>query len=95
MAQALAEAGFLVIVGARSFWEKKVAGRWQLPLNVTNEESIDPLNLRPMGLRFRQAAALPDDKGESSGEEGLSFSKERPYRNIYHIPVVSFCRDVI
>ena len=40
-AQALVEAGFMVIAGARSFSEKKVAGQWQLPLDVTNEESID------------------------------------------------------
>ena len=40
-AQALVDAGFEVIAGARSFSEKKVAGRWQLPLDVTDEESID------------------------------------------------------
>lgn len=40
-ARALAEAGFSVIAGARSFSEQKEAGLWQLPLDVTNEESID------------------------------------------------------
>lgn len=40
-AQALAEAGFSVIAGARSFSGKKEAGQWQLPLDVTDEKSID------------------------------------------------------
>lgn len=40
-AQALVDAGFEVIAGARSFSEKKVAGQWQLPLDVTDENSID------------------------------------------------------
>ncbi|MBE5769836.1 MAG: SDR family oxidoreductase [Clostridiales bacterium] len=40
-ARALEAAGFSVIAGARSFSEQKEAGLWQLPLDVTDEKSID------------------------------------------------------
>lgn len=49
-ARALAEAGFSVIAGARSFSGEKAGDIWQLPLDVTDETSVEHFAERALAL---------------------------------------------
>lgn len=58
-AQALGEAGFCVIAGARSFTGDKAAdGIFRLPLDVTREKSVEAFQKAALAISERVDAVL-------------------------------------